>query len=120
MPDVDLVRRVEMLEKKVESLQRLPSQMRVLTRRMGSVESQVLQLRTEMRSEFSAIRREMATKSELRALRDEVRTDIAGMGRELADAILKLDQGQSRLGDQIARIERRLSERGDGPSTGVG
>ena len=41
--------RVEILEQKVEGLQKLPA-------RMDAVESQILQLRGEMHVEFSAIR----------------------------------------------------------------
>jgi hypothetical protein len=41
--------RVEILEQKVEGLQKLPA-------RIDAVESQILQLRDEMRVEFSAIR----------------------------------------------------------------
>ena len=84
---------------------------------MTGVEVQVLQLRTEMRDEFSAIRGEMATKTdlaeglaavrrematkddvallrtdlannELADLKRELREDIAGMGRDLGQIIL--------------------------------
>ena len=125
MPDADLVRRVEMLEKNVESLQKLPSQMKVLTRRVGRVERQILQLRTEMHEEFSAVRgemkeelaavrREMATKGELAAARDELRTDIAGMGRDLAGAISELACGQSRIRVLIEDVQARLQIRDEG------
>jgi len=97
-----------MLENTVESLRKLPADVRRLGRRMGRAESQILQLRTEMRDEFSVIRREMATKAdlaaglsairaematktELAALRTELRVEIqdsvAGAVRELSGAI---------------------------------
>lgn len=57
----DLEKRVEILEDKVELLEQLPA-------RVGALESQVLQLRDEMRAEFSV------TRSELRSeLRQEIR-----------------------------------------------
>ena len=97
-----------MLENTVESLRKLPADVRRLGRRMGRAESQILHLRTEMRDEFSEIRREMATKAdlaaglsairaematktELAALRTELRVEIqdsvAGAVRELSGAI---------------------------------
>ncbi len=45
-----LTNRVEILERKVEELAKLPD-------RMSALELQVSQLRTEMRVEFSAVRR---------------------------------------------------------------
>jgi hypothetical protein len=52
MPDAILIRRIEILERKVESLELLPA-------RMTTLESQISQLADEMRVEFSAIRREL-------------------------------------------------------------
>lgn len=66
--------RVESLEQRVTRLEELPA-------RMDRLESQVLQLRLEMRDEFSAVREEMgglATRQEMReefaAVRLEIRT----------------------------------------------
>ena len=109
MPDADLAQRVRMLEETLRSLRDLPDDVRDLKldvrdlkRRTTGVEVQVLQLRTEMRAEFSALRSEMATKQELADglaavrlematkkdladLTNELREDIAGMGRDLAE-----------------------------------
>ena len=52
--------RVESLEKSVEPLRELPA-------RVGALESQIVQLRTGMRQEFSAIRAEMITTESLAA-----------------------------------------------------
>jgi predicted phage gp36 major capsid-like protein len=62
------VERVEILERKVEALETLPD-------RMTRVELQLVQLRDEMRGEFSAVRGEMQTGDEetRRTLRDEIR-----------------------------------------------
>jgi phosphoglycerate-specific signal transduction histidine kinase len=54
MPDAILIRRIEILEQKVEGLELLPA-------RMTTLESQILQLGDDMRVEFSAMRQEMAT-----------------------------------------------------------
>jgi hypothetical protein len=48
----DLTTRVEVLEEKVDVLAELPA-------RVSSLEVQILQLRTEMRDECSAVRHEM-------------------------------------------------------------
>src|SRR5580765_1524656 len=63
MADRNLTERVEVLEVKMASLEELPA-------RVTAVESQIVQLRTEMRGEFSAVRQEM------RALNDETRAEI--------------------------------------------
>jgi hypothetical protein len=102
MPDSDLQHRLEMLESTVESLRKLPAEVRQLHRRMGRVESQVLQLRTEMRGEFSAMRAEMsgmATKAELQAAG-------AGAVRELTGAIAET---RDELRKEIAEVQRHTT-----------
>jgi hypothetical protein len=74
----NVTERVEVLEMKVEALQQLPA-------RMSDLESQLVQLRTEMRGEFSAVRKEMReligeTKAEMRTLHEEVLDQIAKIG----------------------------------------
>src|SRR5262245_12895037 len=62
-----LEKRVENVEKTVAGLSELPA-------RVAAVEGQILQLRTEMHAEFSAIRNEVglcATRSEMRALHED-------------------------------------------------
>jgi uncharacterized protein YPO0396 len=55
-----LERRVSILEEKVEHLEKLPA-------RMDAIELQIVQLRTEMRGEFSTVRQEIvAGDTELR------------------------------------------------------
>jgi hypothetical protein len=129
--DADLIRRVEDLEETVESVRDLPDRTAKLEARMGAVETQIVQLRTEMRDEFSAIRRDMVTKDDLRdelsrfatkdelrhelsrfatkddlnALRNEVREDIADLGRDFAARLLE-SEGRTRvlIEDLAARI----------------
>jgi hypothetical protein len=53
--------------------------------RLGVVETQIVQLRTDTKTEFSAVRGEMA------AMKDELREDIAAQGREMAAGFLTVD-----------------------------
>jgi phage host-nuclease inhibitor protein Gam len=55
-----VIKRVEKLEKTVAALIGLPGEVSQLSRRVGTLESQILQLRTEMKDEFSAVRHELA------------------------------------------------------------
>jgi DNA repair protein RadC len=130
MPDVDLARRVEMLEETLNSLRQVPDDLKALNGRMTRVDVQMLQLRTEMPEEFSAVRGEMATKAdlaeglaaariaakddlaamrrdlannELADLKRELREDIAGMGRNLAQIILDTQH-------QVTRTQRLIAE----------
>jgi DNA repair protein RadC len=130
MPDVDLARRVEMLEETLNSLRQVPDDLKALNERMTRVDVQMLQLRTEMPEEFSAVRGEMATKAdlaeglaaariaakddlaamrrdlannELADLKRELREDIAGMGRNLAQIILDTQH-------QVTRTQRLIAE----------
>jgi len=100
MADVDLLRRVEMLESTVESLRVLPGEMRQLSGRVDRLESQFVQLRAEMRDGFSAIRGEMATKADLVGFATKAdlsgfatKADLAGFATkaDLADFATKAD-----------------------------
>jgi uncharacterized protein (UPF0335 family) len=122
MADVDLLRRVEMLEGAVESLRVLPGEMRQLSGRVERLESQFVQLRAEMRDGFSAIRGEMATKADLAgfaskadladgldSLRTELREDIAGAVLELTGVIVETRrelaaQTRTLMEDVISRL----------------
>jgi hypothetical protein len=77
----NLAERVEVVEMRVGALEALPA-------RMAAVESQIVELRTEMRGEFSAVRKEMReliaeTKAEMRTLHEEVLDRIAKIGEGL-------------------------------------
>ena len=78
MASGDLTERVEVLEMKVAALEELPA-------RISAVESQIVLLRDEMRSEFSAVRQEMrtlneATSTQMRVLHEDVIDRIAKLG----------------------------------------
>lgn len=64
MPRPSLDVRVKSLEETTSTLRQLPARVSALTERMEDVESQVLQLRGEMRGEFSAIRAALATRAD--------------------------------------------------------
>lgn len=66
MQQRSIVERVEILERKVEALETLPD-------RLTGVELQLVQLRDEMRVEFSAIRGGAGTNVTLSSLREEIR-----------------------------------------------
>jgi hypothetical protein len=67
MPNRTLTQRVAVLEQKVEVLETLPA-------RVAALELQILQLRDEVRGEFSELRREIAGGTNL--LRNELRAEI--------------------------------------------
>jgi hypothetical protein len=57
------------IESSVESVERHVTQLEQLPARIGDLTSQFLQLRTEMRVEFSAVRREMADQGQSLGMR---------------------------------------------------
>jgi hypothetical protein len=83
MPDELLSDRVERLEKTVEGLQTLPAEVAALGERVGSVETQILQLRAEVHVEFSDVRGEMRTG--FANVKAELRQEIAGLRGEMYD-----------------------------------
>ena len=81
MASRNLTERVEVLEMDVASLKEVPA-------RMSAVESQIVQLRTEMRGEFSAVRAEM------RALNEETKAQMRTLHEEVLDRIAKIGEGR--------------------------
>jgi hypothetical protein len=105
--------RVTDLEKLARTLAPLPEEVRGLKVRVGAVESQIVQLRTDMNVEFSAVRGEMAgMKTELRgemaAMKDELREDIAAIGRETAAHVLGLHRGLDDIRGEIQRSTQQI------------
>lgn len=89
------------LELAVDGLQALPERMTALETRVGSLGEQILQLRTEMKVEFSAVRAEMRTgdeqlRLEMRALNQETLTQMRVLHEELIERIARLDEGRDR------------------------
>jgi hypothetical protein len=110
--------RVAGLELTVNGLQRLPAAVATLVDRVGSLETQVSQLRVDMQAEFSAMRAEMVTRSDLGHFakkedlkafptRDEMREDFAAARDDLLRGLGDVKQ---ELGTQIAAAKRDLKE----------
>jgi Skp family chaperone for outer membrane proteins len=95
----NLTERVEVLEMKVGVLEELPA-------RMSAVEAQIVQLRTEMRGEFSAVRQEMRalndeTRAEMRALNEETKAQMRALNEETKAQTRTLHE---EVLDRIAKI----------------
>ncbi len=73
------------LEERMENLEKVVEPLRGLPDRMTRVEVQVLQLRTEMRGEFSAIRRDMATRKDLARMGRGLRRQMQGLHGKMLD-----------------------------------
>ena len=97
--------RVTNLEKLAETLVPLPEEVRGLKVRVGAVESQIVQLRTDMNVEFSAVRGEMA------GMKDELREDIAALGRETAGHVLGLHRGLDDIRGEIQRSTQKVLDK---------
>ena len=80
----DLEKRVEILEDRVDLLEQLPA-------RVAGLESQVVQLRDEMRAEFSAVRTEL--RQEIRAGDQETQRLMRVLHEEVLARIETLDRG---------------------------
>jgi len=94
-----------MLERRVELLEQLPA-------RVTALELQIIQLRDEMRSEFSAIRSEVRAGDEetRRSLREEIRAGDEETRRSLREEIRAGDEETRRFmrilhEEVISRIE---------------
>jgi predicted nucleic acid-binding Zn-ribbon protein len=88
----NLTERVEVLEMKVGSLEELPA-------RMSAIESQIVQLRSEMHGEFSAVRQEMrdlggTLRQEMRTLYEETKAQLLTLHEEVLDRISKMGEGR--------------------------
>src|SRR5262245_1735850 len=95
MADANLEHRVEILEEKMGELQDVPA-------RLAAVESQIVQIRSEMRSEFSAVRAEMRT------MIDETRLEMRVLHEEVISRIALLQEGRaSTRPPQTARRTRK-------------
>jgi hypothetical protein len=92
MASRDLTDRVEVLEQKVTALEELPA-------RMSALETQIVQLRGEMKGEFSAVRQEMRSlgeslRGEMRTMNDQTLAQMRMLHEEVIDRIGKLDEGR--------------------------
>jgi hypothetical protein len=97
--DVNLERRVEILEESMEPLRDVPV-------RLAAVESQIVQLRAEMRDGFSGVREELRDEihSGDEALRTELRAGLHGL-RDAIHAGEEALRAEMRAGDEALRAE---------------
>lgn len=111
MADLDLVLRVEKLEETVDSLRDLPERTSRLEVRMGGVEMQIVHLRDEMHSGFSAMRGDMTTmKGELTGQIETVRTELKeGLVAVRTELEGELVAVRTELREDIADLSRDLS-----------
>jgi len=98
MAQETLEKRVDMLERRVEILEQLPE-------RVTAVESQIVQLRDEMRSEFSATRQNV--REEIRAGDEETRRTLREEIRAGDEETRRTLRGEIRAGDEETRREMR-------------
>ena len=83
--DVSLERRIEILEGKMEQLRDVPV-------RLSAVESQIVQLRAEMQTGFSALRGQNdETRGEMVRLNDETRRELVRLNDETRREMTRLN-----------------------------
>ena len=101
MPRETIENRVDELERRVRNMETLPD-------RMTAVESQIVQLRAEMRGEFSAVR------EEIRAGDEETRRALGERIDETTRVLSERIEETTRvLGERIEETTRVLGERID-------
>ena len=106
-----VVKRVEKLEKTVAALTGLPGDVSQLSRRVGTLESQILQLRTEMKDEFSAVRRELGeTRDNLLGVIESGGQATQRMFVEVREDIRVFQQETNARFDGLSREMRVLHE----------
>ena len=96
MAQESLEQRMDMLERRVEILERLPD-------RVTALESQIVQLRDEMRSEFSAVRADIHAGDEqtrrvltdrMESLFDENKRHMRLLHEDLVERIARTGEGR--------------------------
>ena len=102
----------ETIENRVDHLERRMTELEKLPDRITAVESQIVQLRAEMRGEFSAVR------TEIGETRHSLRQEIAATGQSLRQEIAATEQSlrqeiadtRQTLQGQIADTRQALQE----------
>ena len=120
-----VIERVERLEKTVAALAGLPGEVSQLSHRVGTMESQIVQLRTEMKDEFFAVRRELAAmrgeQTELRGGLTDLRGELAGTKDNLLGVIESGSQATRHMFDEVREdiraFRQETNSRFDGLST---
>ena len=117
MPEETMDERVTNLEKLAETLAPLPQEMKALTGRvvevegrLGTVESQIVQLRTDTNDGFSAIRGEMSDmegrlRGDMSTVKTELRGDMGTMKTQLRDDMATM---KTELRGEMATMKTEL------------
>lgn len=110
MPDANLERRVAILEENMKQLEEVPA-------RVTALESQIVQLRTELHNEFSAVRTEMRT--EFSAVRAETHSEFSAVRGEMRSEFSVVRAEMRVLHEEVISCLALLQERdaGDRPGT---
>jgi hypothetical protein len=110
MPDANLERRVAILEENMKQLEEVPA-------RVTALESQIVQLRTEMHHEFSAVRTEMRT--EFSAVRAEMHSEFSAVRGEMRSEFSVVRAEMRVLHEEVMSRLALLQERGAGDRPGT-
>ena len=103
--DVSLERRIEILEENMEQLRDVPL-------RLSAVESQIVQLRAEMQTGFSALRGQNdETRREMARLNDETRREMVSLNDETRREMVEtFPYRPTRIVDSIADVVPLVDE----------
>jgi hypothetical protein len=99
MDEHALAKRVEKLEKTVDELHQLPHRPPAGEERVASCEGQILQLRAEMRDEFSLVH------EEAEAFRAETRAGFAAVRSEMAAGFARVNEQFAKVNDRLAKMD---------------
>jgi hypothetical protein len=103
-----VIERVEKLEKVVESLAEMPERMTAIEGRVGSLELQIVQLRTEMNEGFSALHGEI----------QDVRGEVVSTRNDILEVVESSSRATRVLHEEVISRIARLGE-APGRSPGV-
>jgi len=102
MPPETIESRADNLERRVTDLETLPD-------RIPAIESQIVQLRTEMRGEFSAVREEIRTGDRVLGERIDETTRVLGERIDETTRVLqRLEETTRVLGERIDENGRHM------------
>jgi hypothetical protein len=107
MQERTVIERVEILERNVELFEALPA-------RVSALESQIVQLRSEMRDEFAAVRGEMragflAVRDEFAAVRGEMRAGFLAVRDEFAAVRGEMHAGFLAARDEFSAVRGEMA-----------
>jgi len=105
MPNAPLVRRVEIVEEKVDALSLLPERVTAVETRLVTLHDEFTSFRTEVRAEFVAVR------AEIRAGDEETRHQMRVLHEDVISRIGLLQEGIDRRNGRSGRSPRTPPKR---------